>query len=160
MSETTSRRFWISMIIGFFAIDLSIAVIAVSMASADPSFRAIPGFGTRSVNWTELQRRQNNLRKLGILVEFDLENSTPEGLRVRVLDSDRHSIEGLNLTMQAFHFTRVAEQQTVDLIADEVGYIAPLKMSKHGNWHVELSGEAMGEPIWSQQTIDWKGPGL
>ena len=43
------------MILGFFAIDLAIAAIAITMAAGDPSFRSIPGYGERAVAWDERQ---------------------------------------------------------------------------------------------------------
>ena len=42
MTEAGSRRFWITVILGFFAIDITIAVVAITMAAGDPSFRSIP----------------------------------------------------------------------------------------------------------------------
>jgi hypothetical protein len=78
MQEKNSRRFWVLFVLGFFAIDLTIAVIAISMAAGDPSFRSIPGFGERSVHWDERQQKQKLLEELGWSIELDNAQSNRE----------------------------------------------------------------------------------
>ena len=86
MTEAGSRRFWVSLILGFFAIDITIAVVAITMAAGDPSFRSIPGFGKRSVQWSERQQSLKHFKESGLQVEIDIEKSTSDLLVINVTD--------------------------------------------------------------------------
>ena len=158
MNESRSRRFWISVILGFFAIDITIAIIAITMAAGDPSFRSIPGFGKRSVQWSERQRDLKHFKDSGLQVEIDHEKSNSNELIVRVLDNQGQHVSGLDWTIELFHFTRVAELQRFKLEERDGFYAAPIKMHKPGFWHMEVSGTVADKSIWMEQTIDWKSP--
>ena len=73
--ERNSKWFWVCVICGFFAIDFSIAAIAISMAAGDPSFRSSPGYGERAVAWDVRQKRKEGSSKLGW--EIDLQRVEP-----------------------------------------------------------------------------------
>jgi nitrogen fixation protein FixH len=157
MQEKSSRRFWVLFVLGFFAIDLTIAVIAISMAAGDPSFRSIPGFGERSVHWDERQQKQKLLEELGWSIELDSAQSTKEELRLRVLDRNGKYVEGVQLQIGLFHYTRVAEQQKILCVEKDGYYIADAKLHKPGLWNMDIDGDtADGRKIWSQQTIRWE----
>ncbi|MCU0711128.1 MAG: FixH family protein [Pirellula sp.] len=158
MTEAGSRRFWVSLILGFFAIDITIAVVAITMAAGDPSFRSIPGFGKRSVQWSERQQSLKHFKESGLQVEIDTEKSTNDVLVLNITDKDGKHVSGLNWTVEVFHFTRVAEQQRVEVVERDGVYTAALTMKKPGFWHLELSGTVDGKSLWMERTIDWKMP--
>ncbi len=83
MTEAGSRRFWITLILGFFAIDITIAVVAITMAAGDPSFRSIPGFGKRSVQWSERQQGLKQFKESGLRVEIDHDKSTGRNVSIK-----------------------------------------------------------------------------
>ncbi|MCU0718980.1 MAG: FixH family protein [Pirellula sp.] len=158
MTEAGSRRFWVSLILGFFAIDITIAVVAISMAAGDPSFRSIPGFGKRSVQWAERQQSLKHFKASGLQVEIDQDKSTSELLVLNITDKDGKHVSGLNWTVEVFHFTRVAEQQRVEVVERDGVYTAALAMNKPGFWHLELSATVDGKTLWMERTVDWKMP--
>lgn len=158
MTEAGSRRFWVSLILGFFAIDITIAVVAITMAAGDPSFRSIPGFGKRSVQWSERQQSLKHFKESGLQVEIDTEKSTSDLLVINITDKDGKHVSGLNWTVEVFHFTRVAEQQRVEVVERDGVYTAALTMTKPGFWHLELSGTVDGKSLWMERTLDWKMP--
>jgi nitrogen fixation protein FixH len=156
MNEASSRRFWVSIILGFFAIDITIAVVAITMAAGDPSFRSIPGFGQRSVQWSDRQRDFKHFRETGYSVDIDQEKSTEQAIVLRITDSDGNHVPNLNWTIEVFHFTRVAEQQRVELEEQDGFYTAAIRMTKPGFWHIELAGSVGDKSIWMERKIDWK----
>ena len=109
MTEAGSRRFWITVILGFFAIDITIAVVAITMAAGDPSFRSIPGFGKRSVQWSERQLGLKHFKESGLRVEIDHDKSTDDLLVLNVTNANGEHVSGLKWTVEVFHFTRVVE---------------------------------------------------
>lgn len=157
MQEKNSRRFWVLFVLGFFAIDFTIAVIAISMAAGDPSFRSIPGFGERSVHWDDRQKKQLVLEELGWKIELDHVQANTEELRINILDRDGKHVQGVRLEIALFHYTRVAEQQKVVCSEKEGYYLADAKLHKPGLWNMDIEGETSdGRKIWSQQTIRWE----
>jgi nitrogen fixation protein FixH len=157
MQEKSSRRFWVLFVLGFFAIDLTIAVIAISMAAGDPSFRSIPGFGERSVHWDERQQKQKLLEELGWSIELDSAQSNKKELRLHILDRNGKHVEGVQLQITLFHYTRVAEQQKILCVEKDGYYTADAKLHKPGMWNMDIDGEtADGKKIWSQQTLRWE----
>ncbi len=156
MNEKSSRNFWIFLILAFFAIDLTIAVIAISMAAGDPSFRSIPGFGERSVHWDERRNQHERLVSLGWSIQVDKSRSGKDSLAIEITDRQGKPVDGISLQVNLFHYTRVAEQQKAHFRSVDSMYIAPVKLSKPGLWHIDLDGTTPeGERIWSQLTLDW-----
>lgn len=158
MTEAGSRRFWITLILGFFAIDITIAVVAITMAAGDPSFRSIPGFGKRSVQWSERQQGLKQFKESGLRVEIGHDKSTDEMLVLNVTNANGEHVSGLKWTVELFHFTRVAEQQRVEMVEQDGFYSAAVRLIKPGFWHFELSGSVDGKAVWMEQTIEWKIP--
>ncbi len=151
MSEKASRRFWVSMILGFFAIDITVAVVAISMAAGDPSFRPIPGFSDRSVYWAETQKKQKNLLDLGWKIEVDPSATHASQLAIRVLDKQGQPVSDAEFNVTVFHYTRVAEQQTAKMVESDGIYTASFDLAKSGNWNLDILGKAAsGEDTWSQ----------
>ncbi len=155
MQEKASRRFWISLVLGFFAIDLTIAIVAISMAAGDPSFRAIPGFSQRSVHWGESQKKQRTLQQLGWQLSVDAAKTNASELAIRVIDRDGNVVPDLKLSVMLFHYTRVADQQKEELTHRDGLYVAPFDLAKPGLWHLDLEGvSADGKEIWTQITLE------
>jgi nitrogen fixation protein FixH len=157
MQERASRNFWVLFILAFFAIDFTIAALAISMAAGDPSFRSVPGFSELSVHWDQRQQEQRRLEALGWQIVVDDDRSTQDCLVLQILDSDGRPHSDVSLRVSLFHYTRVAEQQKVACESKDSAYFASVTMDKPGLWSLDIEGvTADGERIWKQMTLDWK----
>ncbi|XZE34000.1 FixH family protein [Pirellulaceae bacterium SH501] len=155
MQEKNSRRFWVTVVLAFFAIDLTIAVIAISMAAGDPSFRSIPGFSKRAVDWEVRKKEEQQLLDRGWTIEVSAAAEKTNSLVMKVLSKDREPIPDLSLSVTLFHYTRVAEQQTVPMRWTGAEYVGDIDLSKPGLWHVDIEGNLPdGTKIWTQRTLD------
>jgi hypothetical protein len=155
MQEKNSRRFWVTLVLAFFAIDFTIAIIAISMAAGDPSFRSIPGFSKRAVDWEVRKKEEQQLLDRGWTIEVSTAPEKPGTLLMSVLSKDRELIPDLNLIATLFHYTRVAEQQAVPMQWTGVAYEGKIDLSKPGLWHVDIEGSLPdGTRIWTQRTLD------
>ena len=150
-------RFWICVICGFFAIDFTIAAIAISMAAGDPSFRSIPGYGERAVAWDVRQERKSASRNLGWKVEVKRVAPNRNASEVIVRDAANDPVTGCKGSIQMFHFTRVADQLRGELTEIEPGvYRASIDVSKPGRWQMDLEIHAEGKrDFWDEQTLNW-----
>lgn len=155
-TERASRRFWVTLILAFFALDITIAIVAIVMAAGDPSFRSIPGFGERAVAWDERRmlaeawQNQNwdvSIRRIG-----------PEHREVEI-QITRHGEPVVHCTgnVKLFHFTRVAEQRTSTIQEVDPGiYRAQCDVSKPGYWNVEVELLTPDQTrCWQSFTLEW-----
>ena len=156
-SERKSKRFWVCIIFGFFAMDFTIAAIAISMAAGDPSFRSIPGYGERAVAWDIRRERKAASQKLGWQVTVQRAEPHRDAIDIWILDAEGRPVTGCTGTVQLFHFTRVAEQMRCELMELEPGwYQAKIDVSKPGRWHMDLELHASGHrDFWDERTLDW-----
>jgi nitrogen fixation protein FixH len=156
-SESRSRRFWVVLILAFFGLDISIAIIAISMAAGDPSFRSIPGFGARAVAWDERRALKENLQNRRW--KLDVQRSFPDAdaIEIQIVSEANEPITGCSGTVCVFHFTRVALQTRAELKEVEPGrYTAAVNVSKPGMWNVELDLIAPDQQrCWYENAFDW-----
>lgn len=159
-SERSSRRFWVCLICSFFAIDFTVAAIAITMAAGDPSFRSIPGYGERAVAWDIRQQRKLSSQKLRWKVELRRVEPSRDAIEITVLDSANEPVVGCKGAVRVFHFTRVADQHRSDLNEISPGvYRAAIDVTKSGNWQMDLEIHADGDRhYWADQTLNWLEP--
>ena len=159
--ETKARSFWVLMILGFFAIDLSIAVIAITMAVADPSFRSIPGYGERAVAWDERRALNDAWQKQNWHIEVNRVGSHSDAIELVVTDADDRPVTGCIGSVNLFHFTRVAQQVIGKLNEVAAGrYRAKVDVAKPGLWNLELDLIASdGKHYFFEQHLEWNDSG-
>lgn len=158
--ERNSKWFWVCVICGFFAMDFSIAAIAISMAAGDPSFRSIPGYGERAVAWDVRQKRKEVSRKLGWEIDIQRVEPLHDAVEIRIGNAANGPVTGCTGSLRLFHFTRVAEQFQSPLREIEPGlYHAQINVAKLGRWQMELEIHAEGDQhFWEERTLEWIEP--
>ena len=156
-NENRARRFWVCMIVSFFAIDFTIAAIAISMAAGDPSFRSIPGYGERALAWDVRQQRKQASQDLGWSVELKRAEPNHDGIDLTITDSDGQPVTGCSGTYRLFHYTRVADQFRGNWTEIAPGqYRANIDVGRAGLWQMEMDIRgAQGQPFWVEQSLDW-----
>ena len=158
--ERRSMRFWVFFICCFFAIDFTVAAIAISMAAGDPSFRSIPGYGERAVAWDVRQARKQASKELGWKVQIERSGPNLSEMTITVVDAENKPVADCTGSVRMFHFTRVAEQFEGKLIETEPGiYMVPINVAKPGRWQLELEIRASGDRhFWDERTLNWFEP--
>jgi len=155
--ERNSRRLWVSLIVGFFALDFTIAAIAITMAAGDPSFRSIPGYGERAVAWDVRQQRKQASKDLGWQLTIKRSEPLHDSIELTILDSNQQPVSGCTGTFRLFHFTRVAEQHHGEWTEVDAGhYRASVDVNRPGLWQMELDIRGTeGQAFWSEQSLSW-----
>lgn len=158
--EHRSMRFWVFFICCFFAIDFTVAAIAISMAAGDPSFRSIPGYGERAVAWDVRQARKQASKELGWKVQIERSGPNLSELIIRIADAEDKPVVDCTGLARMFHFTRVAEQFEGKLIETAPGvYHVPIDVAKPGRWQLDLEIRASGDrQFWDERTLNWFEP--
>jgi len=155
--ERNSRRFWVLIILGFFSLDIGIAVIAISMAAGDPSFRSIPGFGERAVAWDQRQALKEVWDNQGWDIHVTRVAPKLDAVEIVLLSVNGEPVSGCTGTVTMFHYTRVAQQFRSSLTEIESGrYRALIDVSKPGMWNMEIDMLTPNqEKCWFEQSFDW-----
>lgn len=155
-TERKSKRFWVFLIVGFFAMDFAIAAIAITMAAGDPSFRSIPGYGERAVAWDERQALNDAWLNKKWNIEIRRSDAQSDSLELVITTSANEPVTGCSGEVKLFHYTRVAKQQTATISEQTPGhYIAKVDVAKPGLWSVELNlVTADQEHCWYEQVLD------
>ena len=157
--ERSSMRFWVFLICCFFALDFTVAAIAITMAAGDPSFRSIPGYGERATAWDVRQARKKASTELGWTVQVQRSGASQNELLISVRDAANQPVVAGTGLVRMFHFTRVAEQFEGSLVEREPGvYYVPIDVAKSGRWQMELEVHAGGDRhFWDERTLNWFG---
>ena len=158
--ERRSMRFWVFFICCFFAIDFTVAAIAISMAAGDPSFRSIPGYGERAVAWDVRQARKQASKELGWKVQIERSGPNLSEMLITVSDAENKPVVDCTGLARMFHFTRVAEQFEGKLSEIAPGvYRVPIDVAKTGRWQLDLEIHASGDrQFWDERTLNWFEP--
>lgn len=137
--ERRSKYFWITLILGFFALDLTIAIIAIVMAAGDPSFRPMPDYGDRSVEWEVHHQARLSAAKLGWSVSVSAVEPDRKSIDYFVVDRIGVPIVKASGSTRAYHLTRVSQEQTSPIEEIEPGrYRARIDCKRPGLWKIEL----------------------
>jgi nitrogen fixation protein FixH len=157
--ERKSRRFWVLLIFGFFSLDIAIAVIAISMAAGDPSFRSIPGFGERAVAWDQRQSLKEAWNKQGWKIDIARVLPSMDAVEIVLKDSAGKPVSGCTGSVTMFHYTRVATQWKAAITEAQPGlYLAKIDVSKPGMWSLEIDMVTEDqEKCWFEKSFDWQG---
>ncbi|MFY8199901.1 MAG: FixH family protein [Pirellula staleyi] len=159
-TERNSRAFWILMILGFFAIDLAIAAIAITMAAGDPSFRSIPGYGERAVAWDERQALRDAWQNRQWHIAIQRVGNPSDAIEVAITDRNHEPVSGCVGSARLFHYTRVAQQVSATLSEIAPGrYQAKVDVAKLGLWSFELTLTSPdGQRCSYEQAMEWNEP--
>jgi len=137
--ERRSKYFWITVILCFFALDITIAVIAIVMAAGDPSFRPMPDYGDKSVAWEVHHQDRVNSEKLGWSVDISVVEPDRQAIEFVVKDRAGSAVEQAFGNASAYHLTRVAQQQHSKTEEFEPGrYRARIDCQRPGLWKIDL----------------------
>ncbi len=161
--EKRSAWFWGLFVMALFGINLTIAVMAIVLASGDPSFGPMPGYGDHGVDWQtrkEQLQRSADMQWRVVATRIPSRDGLPcHGLQLDVADRDGTPIVGCQGNVRLYHFAHIRGLTRVGLseVVDHPGrYVAAVDVSRPGKWQVELSltrGE--GLEYFADQTYDW-----
>ncbi len=150
--ERRSKYFWVTVILCFFALDITIAVIAIVMAAGDPSFRPMPDYGDKSVAWEVHHQDRIHSEKLGWSVDVSVVEPDRKALEFVIKDRAGSTVDQAFGNASAYHLTRVAQQQHSKIEEIEPGrYRARIDCRRPGLWKIDLRLNRTPETIAKNQ---------
>lgn len=162
-NEDLARWIWTMAIIGFFAVQASLWLVAITLTFRDPSFAVTDQYEQKGQEWDAIAARQIASQKLGWSLEFyetpggDGKNA---GIQIRLIDRVGRPVSGASIELSVFHCARASEVQTPPVrdIGDGV-YLANARIDRRGKW--KLSGVARLDEteFWFDRKQEFMGIG-
>jgi nitrogen fixation protein FixH len=141
--ERKARRFWVSLIVGLLGLQVFGGVVAIYLATSDPSVAVIPNYYQAGLDWDVKRRNLNQMKLLGwttdVLVEPEDVELRQRMIMVQVRAQQDAPVGDLRVTAQIFHHARGSEIHR--LIFDETSpgnYVAITRLTQPGLWQVDL----------------------
>lgn len=148
--ERNAQRWWLGGITLFFAVQIVIWAVAITLTHRDPSHAVIPGYDHAALHWDEQRAGLAASRALGWTAEIRTEpvanRPGQSQVLIRLTDRAGDPVAGAQARFVLFHCARAAVRTETGCTEIEPGlYAAGAIMDRPGLWQIEFEavrGEA------------------
>jgi nitrogen fixation protein FixH len=155
-----AARRWTTAIVIMLAFPLFLVSLVVYLTAGDPGFRVIPGYEQRAATHDAIARRRVAATASGMQVDVALRGEgSASRLEVSLTDAAGQPVDGLVITLEAFHVARSAH--AVMLAMEPAGsgrYAAPYLPAAAG-YHVFALEIRRGAEILDFEVRRWLDSG-
>lgn len=142
MNERTERRRgtprWVFIVVGLLVLHVSGMVVAMTIATRDPSSTSTPDYYDRAVRWDEHVAELRASERLGWDVTVAA-SALRDRAVVTVRDEHGAPVAGGRGSLRAYHVQRTEDVASYPLTERGDGwYDAPLDMARPGLWIVDV----------------------
>ncbi len=135
--------FWGGLVVTFLTAQVAVGVVAITLATGDPSVAVVPDYYQQALRWDEqqaVQQASDSLRWAHRIVVPEV--ADPQGRRtvtVMLADSQGAPLESLEGQVRLYHHARAGEIQSLELESLGGGnYRVLAMMDRPGLWEIEL----------------------
>jgi len=154
---------WGSIIVALLGIQVLAGVIAIVLATADPTVAVVPDYYGKAIRWDQTQQLRRASRELGWRVVAEVApQSTIDPLRIHIHDAQQQPLVGIRGTLQLYHHARATAIESAELEPLAPGlYTTALRLDRPGLWQLEMDLQGPGdERFLDSQTIHLDPPTL
>lgn len=152
---------WPAILIALLAGHMLLMVAAVSIATHDRSFVALPGYYERAVHWDQEQADRRQGQKLGWKIDVLASPQVdPLGRRIvsfHVTDAAGKPLKNASLNVRYFHHAQSATPQSLRLTEadadDPARFTVTTQLRNAGLWQFDLVVQAGEQKAAFQQTV-------
>lgn len=142
-NETLSQYVWASLIIGFFAVQAIVWMVAITLTANDNSQAIVAGYDEKALKWDEQRAEKSASDSLGWSAVFGIVDQEEYGslrqVTLHLVDRHQKEVAGANAELRIFHCGHAAIVQVQPLVESSPGfYLATFKMEFAGNWDFAL----------------------
>ena len=132
-----------AVVLGLLGGHMVFIMIAITLATGDPSFAVVPDYYQKGVDYDERKALLTQSAALGWSVEV---NASPSAdaigqreLVVQVRDANGQTVQGLDMRVEAYHVARASDPVTLACVEALPGqYVTTSRMSKEGFWQFAI----------------------
>ncbi|MCZ7582337.1 MAG: FixH family protein [Deltaproteobacteria bacterium] len=156
--------FWPGLVVGLLALSVAINLVAMLVATDDPSHAIEADYYEKALAWDEAMAQERHNGALGWRLKADVFPSASQAgsANVIVALSDRGDgpIAGASVTVETFHNARAGKILAGALKETEPGrYAAALPMHRDGWWELRFRVESGGDVFTDVKTMDLRFTG-
>ena len=142
--EKKHRLFWVGLIVALLAGQIMLMLVAVYLATTDPSFAIEPDYYQKGLRWDTVAAQARRNERLGWSVRIELgPDVTVRGERALICslaDREGRPLDGATVVVEAFSHARGNERTAVALLPAGRGrYEAPVRFARQGLWEFRLA---------------------
>ena len=159
LAEQKAKRFWVALVVVLLGLQVVIGVVAINLATGDSSAAVIPNYHSEALNWDATHKQRTALARLGwnlnVVTSDVVDGQGGRVIRVEVNDVDDVGIDGLQISVDAYHHARGSDvvKFTLEALTDGTYQtIAPMRRS--GVWQLEIAFRHHDEKIVVMRTIE------
>lgn len=132
-----------AVVLGLLGGHMLFIMIAITLATGDPSFAVVPDYYQKGVDYDERKALLTQSAALGWSVEVHAGLTTDAiGQRefiVQVRDAEGQAVHGLDMKIEAYHVARASEPLAFACVEALPGqYVASPRMRKEGFWQFTI----------------------
>ena len=139
-AETSARRRFTALIVGFFAAQAVLWIYAITLVSLDASHAVVADYDAKALDWDAQRARQASSDALGWSAAVELDPAT--GVHLTLRDADGQPLDGASVRITLFHHARASQRTSLALSAVGTGrYAAPADVARKGTWTVVVDAQ-------------------
>lgn len=161
-SERRARRVWGGLIADFFVIQFSMSIVAIVLATSDPTHAVIPNYHQQAMEHDKVLSERQASERLGWKWTVALDTTTATATRncftIHLRNGQGDPVEGAQVTVELWHHARGNQRQRVRLIpvVNQPGhYRGEAHLGRTGVWQIELSVQRGSEHFIDRQEKFW-----
>lgn len=159
-SNRRAAWFWGGLVVCFLTAQVAVGVVAIVLATGDPSVAIEPDYYEKALNWDKHVAEKEASDRLGWSCAIEVvptqEASPTHQLLIHMNDRSGQSVEDLKGKVKLYHHARAAEIQSLAIKPLSPGlYVVAAQMERTGLWQIELDLEGnAGERFLFEHTLD------
>ncbi|EMI18057.1 FixH family protein [Rhodopirellula maiorica SM1] len=131
---------WGGLVVGLLSLQVAVGVVAIMLATGDPSAAVLPDYYQKSLDWDEQRKSESVSQELGwnlTLVPIPgQQNATLQGV---LTDADGKPVDIAAGTVDMYHYARAADVKTIPIAANDSGVIVSEDcFTADGLWQIEI----------------------
>jgi nitrogen fixation protein FixH len=160
--ERRSWYIWTGLIAGFFVVQFSMSIVAIVLATSDPTHSVVPNYHQQAMEHDKVLAARHASEKLGwkwsISVDELQSKLAVRGFTVQLKDAQGNAIEGAEVAVELCHHARGNQIQKVRLIQvpQQPGtYHGEAMLDRSGVWQIDLNVHRQAEHFIDRAEKFW-----
>ncbi|GAA5510518.1 FixH family protein [Novipirellula caenicola] len=131
---------WGGLVVGLLSLQVAVGVVAIMLATGDPSAAVLPDYYQKSLEWDDHRKSESVSRELGWkLTLVPIPGQHTATLQGVLSDTDGKPIRIASGTIHMYHYARAAEVKTFSIQPNSNGVVvAEDCFSADGLWKIEI----------------------
>ncbi|MEM9589508.1 MAG: FixH family protein [Planctomycetota bacterium] len=153
-SGSKAAYIWPGVVVALLGGHVVVCLVAVALATGDPSAAVEPDYYQRAVNWDSIQRAKRESAALGWTTTVEVSDTRdPLGKRMvtlKIVDREGQPVAGFNCELMLYHRARANNRETLMLTENEPGcYSSSATIRREGFWEYRLAATSgMQNYLW------------